>query len=284
MQNKVVILGLGFVGQANAVALTRMGYEIWAQDIVKVNNIYAADDFDKINIFTDVSDLPFKPADKVPVMVCVNAHNGGCGQNLEPARAALAKARKITRGLVIVRTTIMPKHLQCLDFDLYLPEFLHERSALQEVQFPEMLVWGFKNRRFTEADLPDFILEWRDFVQSKPNGKVFRGSAEEGAYIKYLMNIWNAMRIGFVNEFGRAVICDDLGADHDQIIDFVMDRAFYLRYGKAFGGHCLPKDTEGFFAEHGHMKLLKGLIDSNREHLEFEKVDAGAQELFYGED
>jgi len=282
MQDKIIILGLGFVGQANAIALARMGFEIWAKDIREVENLYATKDFDKIHIFTDSKELPFTAADKVPAMVCVNAHNTASGQDLNPAQRALAEARKVTQGLVILRTTIVPKHLKSLDFDLYLPEFLHERMALYEVQFPEILVLGYKDKTSADMELPKFILNWKEYVQHNPSRKFFEGSAEEAAYIKYLINIWNSMRIGFVNEFGRAIIKEGFTRDHEKIIDFVMDGAYYLRYGKSFGGHCLRKDTEGFYAEHGDMKILKGLIDSNMDHEKFTE-DHDAKELYYGD-
>jgi UDP-glucose 6-dehydrogenase len=281
-ENRVVVVGLGFVGQANAVVLSRMGYEVWGKDLRQVENIYATDDFNKIKIFKDASELPFKPEENVPAMVCVNALNNESGQDLRPAQGALADARKITKGPVILRTTLLPENLKNLDFDIYLPEFLHERMALEEVQFPDLLVIGYKNEA-AKNSLPKFIKDWHAYVKTNLAGKFYEGNPEEGAYIKYLMNIWNALRIGFVNEYGDAIIKEGLTPNHEKVIDFVMERAFYLRYGKAFGGHCLPKDLTAFVKSHEYAKILKGLLDSNTEHAEVEARNK-ARELFYGEE
>lgn len=280
--NKVVVIGLGFVGQANAVVLARMGYEVWGKDLREVDNIYATDDFLKVKIFNNASELPFKPEDKVPVMVCVNALNQGQGQDLKPAQSALAEARKITQGAVVLRTTLLPENLSALDFDIYLPEFLHERLALEEVQFPDMLVIGYKKPE-TKALLPKFIKDWHAYVKTNLAGKFYEGNPFECAYIKYLMNIWNALRIGFVNEYGDDMIKEGLTTNHEKVIDFVMERAFYLRYGKAFGGHCLPKDLEAFVTGHADGKILKALLEANKAHREFESK-YNTRELFYGEE
>jgi UDP-glucose 6-dehydrogenase len=281
-ENRVVVIGLGFVGQANAVVLARMGYEVWGKDLRDVDNIYATEDFTKIKIFNDLSELPFKPEEKVPAMVCVNALNKEQGQDLTPAQSALAEARKITLGPVVLRTTLLPENLAALDFDIYLPEFLHERLALEEVQFPDMLVIGYKKAGAKEL-LPKFIKDWHAYVKTNLAGKFYEGNPEECAYIKYLMNIWNALRIGFVNEYGDDIIKEGLTPNHEKVIDFVMERTFYLRYGKAFGGHCLPKDLEAFVKGHGHSNILKSLLQSNKEHKEFESEN-NARELFYGEE
>lgn len=280
--SRVVVIGLGFVGQANAVVLSRMGYEVWGKDLREVDNIYATDDFNKVKIFKDASDLPFKPEDGLPVMVCVNALNFEHGQDLKSAQSALAEARKITLGAVVLRTTLLPENLTALDFDIYLPEFLHERLALEEVQFPDMLVIGYKNAK-AKVLLPKFIKDWHAYVKTNLAGKFYEGNPEECAYIKYLMNIWNALRIGFVNEYGDAIIKEGLTTNHEKVIDFVMERTFYLRYGKAFGGHCLPKDLEAFVKSHIDAKILKSLLESNKEHGEFES-EHNTRELFYGDE
>jgi len=282
-QKRVVVVGLGFVGQANAVVLARMGYEVWGKDLKRVENIYATEDFNKIKIFNSKEELPFIPEENVPVLVCVNALNASDGaQDLIPAASALNEARKISNGIVVLRTTLLPENLGKLDFDIYLPEFLHERLALEEVQFPELLVIGYKKPEFKNA-LPLFVKEWHTYVNSNLTGKFFEGTPEECAYIKYLMNIWNAMRIGFVNEYGDQIIKDKLTSNFEKIIDFVLERAYYMRYGKGFGGHCLPKDLTAFVKTHKDAKILRGLLESNEDHNIFESTHS-ARELFYGED
>jgi hypothetical protein len=48
-----------------------------------------------------------------------------------------------------------------------------------------------------------------------------------------------------------------------------------MRYGRAFGGHCLPKDTRAFRTWHEkrgvRLPLIAGVYESNARHAELEK-------------
>jgi SAM-dependent methyltransferase len=123
-----------------------------------------------------------------------------------------------------------------------------------------------------EISYPEFINQWEQRAC-----RVFKGTPEEAAHIKYLSNIWNALRIAFVNELG-----DSIGLPQDEkqrkkiesIIDFLFEKKGYLRYGQAFGGHCLPKDTRAFMAykeETRPSPLLRAIHESNNLHKQIEK-------------
>ena len=100
--------------------------------------------------------------------------------------------------------------------------------------------------------------------------KEFRGTPEEASYIKYLSNLWNAVRVAFVNEFGNAIGHPQSEKDLQKINDitgFIFDQRSYLRYGRAYGGHCLPKDSRAFIGWHAKsakLPLLEGMQASNK--------------------
>jgi UDP-glucose 6-dehydrogenase len=81
------------------------------------------------------------------------------------------------------------------------------------------------------------------------------------------------VRIAFINEFGNAINIPKTPEDIkyiERVIDFIFGGKSYLRYGKSFGGHCLPKDTlafQGMMSKKGiEPNLIRGVIHSNDLH------------------
>ena len=274
MNKKIIILGMGFVGQANALALVKYGWEVFAKDIRQVQNLYDDPDFNKIKWLN--FDETYKKMD-CDVMVCVNAlnHNNG-GQDYLAAEGACLTARQLTSGKVILRTTVVPAYLEGLDFDFYMPEFLHEKLAVSECMKPEMLVVAGKKEM--HDGLPDVV---KFLKNENPKCRMMICKPEGAAFVKYLINCWNALRIAFVNEFGDKMLTRSKLSrkDAESVIDFVFGRQQYLRYGKMFGGHCLPKDSEAFNCYYGS-HVINGAIIANENH-RLNSLDA--EELFYGD-
>jgi UDP-glucose 6-dehydrogenase len=190
-------------------------------------------------------------------------------QDISLIRAAL-DSLKGAKGMIVLRSTILPETLDSLRFDFYVPEFLHEKNAVEECLFPHFFVVGTDRKRKE----PSFLEAWRSRTP-----RYFNGTPREAALIKYLSNLWNALRIGFVNEFGDLVATPETKEDLDSIervVNFVMRGEPYLRYGRAFGGHCLPKDTRAFTKEYRdkgkNVAILEGAWKSNDAHAEMEKA------------
>jgi SAM-dependent methyltransferase len=260
---KIVVVGFGWVGQANALALVRMGFEVFYYDVVTPKYHYS-------NKYQALYES-IKPLDK-PLgadspdtwyIVCVGDHvNENGHQDISSIERALESLR-LAQGKIILRSTILPKRLKHLTFHIYLPEFLHEINAVEECLNPFIFALGSQ----TETVYPSFIKQWEG-----RSCKVFKGTPEEAAYVKYLSNIWNALRIAFVNEFGDSITLPKNKEQRkkiEHIINFFFEKKSYLRYGKTFGGHCLPKDTRAFAAwknETGPSPLLKAIGESNDLH------------------
>jgi len=277
-KEKVVVVGFGWVGQANALSLKITGSDVYYFDIAKPQLHYA----DKYsNVYGDIPALAHpleKDSENTWYVVCVGDKvSEDRHQDISAIEKTLAQL-KDTKGGIVLRSTILPEYLSRLDFDYYVPEFLHEKFAVEECASPHFFVLG--NRRSLDG-MPDFLLSWEE-----RSFKVFKGTPEEASLVKYLSNIWNALRIAFVNEFGDAVREPKTQRDIDKtskILDYVLGKRAYLRYGKSFGGHCLPKDLRAFlgaYSEEGNTQLLTAVYDTNLAHKALEEKYQSLPEWF----
>jgi len=265
-----VIVGFGWVGQANALAIKMLGFDVSFFDLSTPPRHYPtyAHVYDAI---PKLSEIRSKDAPNMWYIVCVGDRVSEDGvQDISNIKSALNSLSNAEGG-IILRSTILPDLLDDLKFDYYLPEFLHEKQAVEECLDPHFFVVG---ERHSGRSWPALFTIWR--ARSR---KIFKGTPREASFIKYLSNLWNATRIAFVNEFGDAI-----GRPTDKkhleeiecITDFLFDRGNYLRYGRAFGGHCLPKDTRAFRARYGNkdasLPLIAGVYESNTKHQQLEKT------------
>jgi len=265
----MVVVGFGWVGQANALALNILGYNVSYFDPGEPPQHYPL----HAGVYEGVeklSDITSRDSEKTWYIVCVGDRVSEDGvQDISNIKRALDSLKGIQGG-VILRSTILPDLLEDLSFDYYMPEFLHEKKAVEECVSPYLFVLG--SRKGARAEPSVFGL-WRTHAR-----KDFHGTPQEASFIKYLSNLWNSLRIAFVNEFGDSIgrpsTKEELARISD-IIDFLFDHRSYMRYGKAFGGHCLPKDTRAFAGWYNkdpkRIPLIAGMYESNARHQKMEK-------------
>ena len=195
-REKMVIVGFGWVGQANALALDMLGYQTAYFDPGEPPRHYSehATRYDSVQKLGSVLE---RDAKDTWYVVCVGDRVGEDGtQDISNIRRALDSLRG-AKGGVILRSTILPDLLEELSFDYYVPEFLHEKQAVEECIDPYLLVIGKREGARKEPALFDM---WRGRCR-----KTFEGTPHGASMIKYLSNLWNATRIAFVNEFGDMV-------------------------------------------------------------------------------
>lgn len=262
-QEKIVVVGFGWVGQANALALTRMGYDVSFYDVVTPPQHYAKDYAEIYARIKPLDSLLQVDSSNTWYIVCIGDRVREDGfQDISLISKALDML-KPAAGKVMLRSTILPSYLKDLRFHLYVPEFLHEILAVEESLAPYFFVVGEKEH----LEWPSFLQAWKDRAR-----KVFVGTPEEASHIKYLSNIWNAVRIAFTNEFGNTIaepVDDAAQAQIERILNFVLEKKSYLRYGQPFGGHCLPKDLSAYIGLKKHtaaVPLLQGVWDANEAH------------------
>jgi len=296
---RVSIFGLGYVGAVSAGCLVKDGHEIWGGDPVAtkvdlVNQgrspiieqtigelIAAGVQAGRLRATSDAlaavtaTDLSF---------VCVGTPSQSNG-NLDLTyirrvceQIGKALAAKTGRHAVVIRSTILPGTMRGViiptleahsgkrageDFDVCNnPEFLREGSAVHDFYHPPKTVIG--ELRPSNADLLVTLYEGLD-------APLVRTAVEIAEMVKYVDNVWHALKVGFANEIGN--VCKAHGIDGHRVMEiFCQDRKLnistaYLKPGFAFGGSCLPKDLRALVydarSRDVDLPIIGGILPSN---------------------
>ncbi len=143
------------------------------------------------------------------------------------------------------------------------PEFLREGTAVYDYFHPPKTVIGE-----TDASSGDSLAS----LYADMNAPLLRTDVATAEMVKYVDNVWHALKVTFANEVG--VVCKSLGLDSHQVMDiFCQDTKlnlspYYLKPGFAFGGSCLPKDVRALNYRAKRLDLsvpvLEAILPSNQ--------------------
>lgn len=174
------------------------------------------------------------------------------------------------KGVVVIKSTITPKHLIQMkkDFDklrlVYNPEFLTEANAHQDFINPDMQVLGGS---WKYCDKVEKAYARHSKVKTVPTYKVDLITA---SLIKYTINSWLATKVIFMNELHKLHSVSGSNSSWDQFTEIlktdprVGDTHMQVpgpdgEFG--FGGHCFPKDTKALLHYAKKSKSGLGLLD-----------------------
>lgn len=175
--------------------------------------------------------------------------------------------------IVVVRSTMLPGSVRGTvipalegssgkkagkDFGVAInPEFLRESTAVYDFYNPPKTVIGVLSER--DADLVANLYK-------NLSAPLIKTGFETAEMVKYVDNVFHALKITFANEIGS--ICKPLGVNAYEVMDiFCQDRKLnlspaYLKPGFAFGGSCLPKDLRAITRLARAMDVVVPLLDS----------------------
>jgi GDP-mannose 6-dehydrogenase len=149
----------------------------------------------------------------------------------------------------------------------FCPEFMREGVAVEDFREPAKTVIGASDDR-----MRDIVARIFAPVDAHP---VFT-SIETAEMVKYVDNVWHALKVCFGNEVGR--LASALRVDGGEVMDvFCKDTKLnisstYLRPGFAYGGSCLPKEVRsvmGLARNAGlDLPLIGNIAASNERHID----------------
>ncbi len=278
---KIAIVGSGVVGSATGKGLVSKGF-----DVIFIDSNKAVVDNLKSKGFYSTLPENLDPSKADVFFVSVPSYTEGYANGLKYICSSAESIGKWVSDrdgytLVVVRSTILPGTTEQviipriekfsgkkagIDFDVCVnPEYLREKTSAADFENPWIVVIGENSKK--SGDILEEIYHW----VSCP---IFRVSVIEAEMQKFIHNICNANKISFFNEM--RVACDKLGIDSDHIFPLVAKSSesiwnpiYGIRDFGAFGGACLPKDSNAFieFAKDKldiDLNLLKAVIDVNR--------------------
>ncbi|MGA8869206.1 MAG: nucleotide sugar dehydrogenase, partial [Candidatus Sulfotelmatobacter sp.] len=190
--------------------------------------------------------------------------------------------KKETFHLVVLRSTTLPGTAESIviptlekasgkrmgrDFGVCVnPEFMREGTALLDFLEPSITIIG-------AAD-PKHAAVLRQLYAWAP-GRIFESSFRSAEMVKYVCNVWHALKVTFANEVGT--LAKELEVDTEAVMEiFAADGKLnisptYLKPGFAFGGSCLPKDVRALNYRAKELDLtlplFASIMPSNDEHL-----------------
>lgn len=301
---KISVFGLGYVGAVSCACLPELGHEVIGVDTnpskirmindgqspvveegineliaeaIGAGKLRATDDVEAAVLGSEVSLIsvatPSNP-NYTPNLTAVDVVIRSIG-------AAIRK--KSSAHTVVLRSTVPPgtteDRIQPILEEavgrkvgdrlslVFNPEFLREGSSVKDFHRPPQTVIG-------SVDEAGYVVLERTYAGLP--GAMVRTSCRVAESVKYLCNVYHAMKIVFANEAGS--VLKACGLDGREVMKiFCQDTQLnispaYLRPGFAFGGSCLPKEVKGFMTlareKDVPIPALGGLIDSNVAHIE----------------
>jgi UDPglucose 6-dehydrogenase len=256
----IVVVGSGVVGLATGKGFQKKGHQVTFVDVIDATlNALQTQGLDARKI--DAVD--WDSADFV--MLTVPTPSNDTGISLEFIKQATTDIGDQLRNTdhyvtVVVRSTVPPLTTERVvtpileqhsgkragvDFGVAMnPEFLRQAVAVQDFAKPWITVIGATDVK-TQSMLESLY---------KPFGAlIVTVTPTEAEMIKYVNNIYNAVKISFFNEVHA--ISKQLGIDAD-VVGAVVARSaesmwnplYGTKGGVPYGGACLPKDTRAFSA------------------------------------
>ena len=312
---KLSIFGMGYVGVVSGACLAKLGHEVIGVDVNagKVGLLAAGrppiveagiDDLIAETVaagrLVATTDGAWAVAQSDVSFISVGTPSGRGGAPslfaLEAVAAEIGRAiaQKPGGHTVVVRSTVPPGTVEervapilCRSSGRELgrglalcsnPEFLREGSAVRDFGEPPFTLIGSMS-----DDGFDVMRE----IYRGIHAPLIRTSIPTAESIKYLCNVFHAVKIGFANEIGSVLRSRGVDAREAMRIfceDHILNISpAYLRPGFAFGGSCLPKDVRGFLAmakaEGVELPFLGNLLASNEQHIEraFQMVASGGR-------
>jgi UDPglucose 6-dehydrogenase len=288
MKYKISIIGMGYVGCANALMLSKQN-EVSIVDIdenkvknfnngqLPINDAYAQQYFENEDLHLSATcslNESIQGASFIILSLPTNFNETTKQYDTKIIEEVITQiTHENIDALIVIKSTVNIGYTKSLNEKfgtkriIFSPEFLREGYALEDNLFPSRVIVGGEGE------------------DSKLFGKILCESTSAGAAqlllmesaaaesVKLFSNTYLAMRVAYFNELDGFCMDNNINTK-DVITGVSLDKRigeFYNNPSFGFGGYCLPKDSKQLlnrFSNSPH-DLVNAIQSSNDSRIEF---------------
>src|SRR6056297_2168603 len=297
-ENKISIIGTGYVGLVAGVCLADFGNNIINVDIDEekikklqnkkmplyergIKEIFDKNIEEKRISFTTKIEKAIGDSQVIFIAVGTPSNGDGSADLNAVKKVAKTIGNIINEYKVIVNKSTVPvgtakkvkniiqdqleKRDKNISFDVVSnPEFLREGKAIYDFTHPDRIVIGSnskKAKKIMQNVYRALYLNNVPFVFTSP---------QTAELIKYASNAFLATKISFINEM--SILCDKVDGNIQTIAKTMgMDGRIgdkFLHAGPGYGGSCFPKDTKAIVKTAGNyglnLRVIQAGIEANK--------------------